>query len=97
MRRVSITATGPLGWSDWIEIFHEDDLLLTASGKVLQVRRLKEGDTLIRFTELQKFDVQHWIITKIVYMRRERVYKKAQNILDNILRLVRESLCEAIF
>ena len=73
MRRVSITATGPLGWSDWTEIFHEDDLLLTASGKVLQVRRLKEGDTLIRFTELQKFDVQHWIITKIVYMRRERV------------------------
>jgi hypothetical protein len=72
MRKVQISATGPLGWSDWMETFSEDALLLTASGEVKAAHRLREGDVLIRFSDLvREGPAQRWIITKAEWLRRE--------------------------
>lgn len=68
MRKVQVTAQGPLGWSDSTETFSEEDLVLTASGEVKHVRRLREGDILIRFLESNV--VQRWTILKIEWVRR---------------------------
>lgn len=66
MRKVSITAQGPLGWKDTTDVFMEDDLLLTAGGVVKPARKLKEGDVLIRFSSA----LCHWEITKMEWARK---------------------------
>ena len=71
MRKVQISATGPLGWSDWMETFSEDTLLLTASGEVKAAHRLREGDVLIRFGEFSTTSALRFSITKIEWLRRE--------------------------
>jgi hypothetical protein len=73
MRKVQITAQGPLGWKDTVDVFSEDALLLTFSGEVKAVRTLREGDVLIRFSDASggPYRPHRWSISKIEWLRKE--------------------------
>ena len=70
MRKVKITAQGPLGYKDTTDVFMEDDILLTASGMVKKVNRLREGDVLVRFGG-QPSVSQIWTVMEMEWVRRE--------------------------
>jgi hypothetical protein len=70
MRKVKITAQGPLGYKDTTDVFMEDDLLLTVGGVVKRAIRLQEGDILVRFGS-QPATLQLWTILDMEWVRRE--------------------------
>lgn len=71
MRKVQVTLQSPLGWSDLTDTFSEEDLVLTNSGEVKHVRRLREGDILIRFSEANV--VHRWTVLKIDWVRKAHI------------------------
>ena len=71
MRKVSITAQGPLGYKDTTDVFMEDDLLLTFGGMVKPAKKLREGEILVRFGG-QPGVSQLWTVIEVEWVRRER-------------------------
>ena len=69
MRKVKIEAQGPLGYRDSTDVFGEDELLLTAGGRVKPAQQLREGDVLVRFNGNPGTPLR-WTILRIEWMRR---------------------------
>ena len=69
MRKVIITSTGPLGYSDSVEEYLEYSLLLTASGEVKPAYQVREGEVLVRFNGQPRTPVP-WTIIKVEWKRR---------------------------
>ena len=72
MRKVIITSTGPLGYSDSVEEYSEDSLLLTASGEVRPAYQMREKEVLVRFNG-QPGTPQLWAVIKVEWKRRANV------------------------
>jgi hypothetical protein len=72
MRKVIITSTGPLGYSDSVEEYSEDALLLTSSGEVRPAYQMRENEVLVRFNG-QPGTPQLWTVIRVEWVRREHV------------------------
>lgn len=74
MYTVTITCQGPIGYQESTVEFSEDAMLLTPLGEVKPIRRLREGDILVRFPDADyAYSTTRWTITKMVWHRKRKV------------------------